>query len=134
MSTDIQTPEDVALLVRSFYARVYRDEVLRPVFEDVAGVNMEDHLPTMNRFWESVLLAAGTYHGNPLEVHRQLHRMAPLNECQFMRWLTLFQSTVDEHFEGPRATYAKQAAGRIASRFQEELQVGLLGRPFQRVG
>lgn len=126
---DILIPDDVARLVRSFYARVYADEVLSPVF---AHVPMEDHLPTMNRFWSSVLLGTGSYHGDPLAVHRHLHQQLRLNECHFIRWLAVFHRTLDDLFQGDRADAAKQAASSIAARFRQELGVGLLGRPFRR--
>lgn len=122
---DIESPDDVAHLVREFYARVYRDDALRPIFQDVASVDLEEHLPKMNRFWESVLLAAGSYRGNPLEIHLQLHRLIPLTESHFARWLAHFERTVDELFRGPRATYAKEAAGRIATRFRAVIEGNL---------
>lgn len=124
---DILIADDVIRLVRAFYLKVYADEVLGPVF---AHVPMEEHLPTMYRFWGSVLLGTGTYHGDPIAVHKRIHELTRLNECHFIRWIGLFQSTVDELFQGERAAFAKRAANNIAARFREELGVGLLGRPF----
>ena len=39
---DIETSEDVELLVRAFYQKVYQDELLAPIFTEVAGVQMDD--------------------------------------------------------------------------------------------
>lgn len=125
---DIATPEDVAEMVRAFYRRVYADDLLRPLFQDVAGVDLEEHLPKMNRFWETVLFGTPGYRGDPLLAHRQLDRLSRLNECHFLRWIGLFNLTVDELFRGPGADRAKRAAMRISERFQVELAV----RPMQR--
>ena len=67
----------------------------------------------MYSFWEFLLLGKDTYKGNPMEVHQHLHRMVPLTEEHFTRWLQLFQSTVDEHFAGLVAEEAKNRAALI---------------------
>lgn len=123
---DIETPQDVDLLVRRFYTRVYQDEVLRPMFAEVAGVDLEEHLPRMNRFWNTVLFGERSYRGNPMQVHCELDSKKPLNECHFLRWLSLFRLTVDELFHGPNAARAKAAAERI--NLNIETQLGRLRR------
>lgn len=110
---DIESASDVESFVREFYTKVYRDEVLRPVFEDVARVDLAEHLPKMNRFWATVLLDEGSYHGQPLKAHLNLNRMVPLHDCHFLRWQSLFCQTIDGLFAGPRAEKAKDAARRI---------------------
>lgn len=119
---DIEGREGVARMVESFYDKVYKDEVLRPMFVDVAGVDLEDHLPVMNRFWNAVLFGETNYRGNPMEVHRVLDTKKPLNECHFIRWLSLFRMTVDELFVGPSAERAKAAAAKISSNFEWNLE------------
>ena len=61
---------DVMRLVNVFYDRVQADELLGPIFNDIAHVDWAAHLPLMYDFWDSVLFSAGTFHGNPLVVHR----------------------------------------------------------------
>lgn len=119
---DIESPEDIASLVRDFYTKIYEDEVLRPVFADVAQVNLEDHLPKMNRFWETVLLGKKSYRGNPMAVHYALDGKKPLNECHFIRWLSLFCLTVDAKFAGPTAEKAKESARRISENIEHTLE------------
>ena len=111
--TDIENADDVATLVREFYTKVYADEVLRPMFADIAKVDLEEHLPKMNRFWETILLGEQSYRGNPLKVHHALNALKPLNECHFIRWLSLFCLTVDRLFAGPCAEKAKESARRV---------------------
>ena len=46
---------------------------------------------------------------------RALAHRAPMGDAQFGRWLTLFHTTVDELFEGPTASQAKDRAVRSAA-------------------
>src|SRR4051812_31313719 len=119
-SSDISTAQDVRTLVDSFYDKVGRDELLAPVFNDVAHVDWSSHLPTMYRFWESMLLGAGTYEGAPFPKHAVL----PVRKEHFRRWLVLFVETVNAHFNGPKAEEAKGRAASIADTFAQRM--GLL--------
>ncbi len=112
---DITDPRDVARFVNVFYDRVRDDNILGPIFDDVAHVDWATHLPRMYDFWESVLFARATFKGAPLLVHRALTQLTPLTPEAFSRWITLFQSTVDDLFSGPMAEHAKNSAARIAA-------------------
>lgn len=112
---DIVSDEDVARLVEAFYGRVYQDDLLRPIFADVARLNLADHLPKMNLFWRSVLFGEGGYRGNPMLAHRLLDDKVQLMEHHHERWLALFSATVDDLFAGPVAERAKEAGERISS-------------------
>src|SRR3954452_12790464 len=98
---DITDRRDVACLVNAFYDRVRDDDVLGPIFDDIAHVDWATHLPRMCDFWESVLFARATFKGAPLVVHRALARRTPLTTVAFDRWIALFQSTIDDFFSGP---------------------------------
>lgn len=117
---DISTAQDIRKLVDSFYERVSRDGLLAPIFNDVAKVDWPAHLPVMYRFWESMLLGAGTYQGAPFPKHAGL----PVRRNHFIRWLSLFVETVDAHFRGPKADEAKGRAACIADTFAQRM--GLL--------
>src|SRR5881398_2166271 len=67
---DITDSRDVARLVNVFYDRVRDDDILGPIFDDIAHVDWATHLPRMYDFWESVLFARATFKGTPLVVHR----------------------------------------------------------------
>jgi hemoglobin len=75
----------------------------------------------MYDFWESVLFARATFKGTPLLVHRVLARRTPLTPAAFDRWITLFQSTVDDLFSGPMAEQAKNSAARIAATMEHNI-------------
>ena len=117
---DLSTAEDVRTLVDSFYDKVTRDDLLGPIFNDVAHVDWATHLPIMYRFWESMLLGAGTYQGAPFPKHAVL----PVQKEHFARWLALFVETVEAHFSGPTADEAKGRAASIADTFAQRM--GLL--------
>ena len=42
---DLDTPEEIAELVRRFYADVTQDDLLGPMFNEVARVDWSEHLP-----------------------------------------------------------------------------------------
>ena len=115
MKHDIENSKDVEQLINSFYDKVKQDDVIGFIFNDVAKVNWEKHLPVMYDFWESVIFSINTYSGNPMEVHMHLNRRVQLAKEHFERWLKLFTGTVDELFEGKNANIAKEKAISIAT-------------------
>jgi hemoglobin len=87
------TEPEIHRMVHDFYGRVRRDEMLGPIFEARIGDRWEAHLARMVDFWTSILLASGSYLGNPLETHRTVPGVTPEH---FDRWLVLFRQTVDD--------------------------------------
>ena len=116
MKKDIETREDIIVLVDTFYARVQADQKLAPVF---SHVNWESHLPVMYSFWSSMLFGEQSYRGNPFERHKGL----PIDTQHFAQWLKLFIATVDFHFAGPKADEIKQRARAIAGVFQHKMNL-----------
>jgi hemoglobin len=86
---DIGDRNDIAEMIMDFYARAFADDLLGPVFVDVAKLDLAAHLPIMCDFWETVLFRAGLYRRNALQVHVDLHREAHLTGAHFARWLQL---------------------------------------------
>ena len=117
--SDITTGADIKTLVDSFYERVNRDELLAPIFNQFAHVDWAAHLPTMYRFWESLLLGGNSYQGAPFPKHAVL----PVQQAHFERWLELFVATVDTHFRGPKSDEAKARAVCIADTFARRMGV-----------
>lgn len=118
MKKDIENKKDIALLVDEFYDKVRADKTIGYIFNDVVKVNWQKHLPVMYSFWENTLFYTGTYEGNPMELHKHLHRLMPLTLEHFKQWNYLFIKTVDELFEGPQANLAKQRAVSISAVMQ----------------
>lgn len=118
MKKDIEHIEDIKLLVNSFYDKVKADAGIGYIFNDIAKVNWEKHLPVMYNFWENILFFTGSYSGNPMTAHVKMHKLVHFTTEHFERWLKLFTSTVDELFEGDKAELAKQRAISIATVMQ----------------
>lgn len=115
---DIQTETDIRTLVDRFYDKVNEDELLGPIFNEVAAVHWEAHLPTMYDFWSSILLGTARYKGRPFPKHMAL----PVSKPHFQRWLQLFYATVAENFAGPTAEQAKVKALNIATMFEYRMR------------
>lgn len=122
MKPDIKTREDVQLLVDSFYHIVRKDEVIGFLFNDVAKVDWETHLPKMYNFWESLLLGYGTYKGNPMQKHLALNQLEPLKPVHFERWIEIWEHTIDLHFEGEIADGAKKRGRAIKDRIMYKIE------------
>ncbi len=116
---DIAGETEVRELVDGFYARIQRDELLGPIFNDVAQVDWAHHLPRMYAFWNGIIFGQPGYQGAPFPPHTKL----PIGREHFTRWVGLFHATVDERFAGPAATRAKNAAASIAHTFALRLRV-----------
>jgi len=118
MKRDISNRADIQQLVDTFYEKVKGDEVIGYLFNEVAKVNWEQHLPRMYDFWENIIFQTGSFKGNPMVAHVQLHQKSPLSKEHFARWQQLFLATVDELFEGEKAELTKQRAMSIATMIQ----------------
>jgi hemoglobin len=117
--TDIQTEQDIKLLVDSFYRKVNDDQLLSPIFNRLAQVDWAEHLPTMYQFWSSLLFRTNSYQGKPWPKHAIL----PVGTEHFARWLFLFREAVDDHFSGPKSIEAKNFAASIADTFQNRMRL-----------
>jgi hemoglobin len=120
--TDIEDRADVERLVRAFYGRALVDPMIGYLFTDVAHLDLEEHVPQITSFWETILLGAQTYRGGAFRPHITLNAQSPLRAGHFERWLLLWSTTVDELFAGPRAELAKAHAVRVANAFHRRLQ------------
>ena len=124
MKKDIRNRIDIELFVNNFYDRVKTDPVIGYIFTEIAKVNWERHLPVMYNFWENALFYSGTYKGNPLELHKHLHRVMPLEPRHFDQWIRIFNETIDELFNGPKADLAKERAYSISQIMQWNILKG----------
>jgi hemoglobin len=121
MKKDIENREDIEVLVNSFYDKVKADGILGPIFTVIIPVNWQVHLPVMYQFWDNAIFYTGGYTGNPMAMHAHIHKKIGLEEKQFDRWLELFNKTVDELFEGEKASLAKQRAYSIAKVMEQKI-------------
>ena len=113
MKKNIEDFEDIKLLVNTFYVKVKRDEKIGFIFNDVAQVNWENHLPKMYSFWETILLGKVSFRGNPILKHLILNNKIKLTDEHFKQWIFLWNETIDELFTGKLAENAKSKAELI---------------------
>jgi hemoglobin len=109
----------VEKLLRAFYGTAKADPLLGPAFEGVD--DWEDHIRRITRFWCSVALMTGDYHGQPLQAHRKL----PIAPQHFARWLALFEKACREHLSPEGVDHMMDRARRIA----RSLEMGLFPLP-----
>ncbi len=117
----LETRADVELLVNRFYEKVRDNPMLGHVFDGVARVNWEKHLPKMYNFWEMILFGKDGYDGHPLRPHLIINSVHPLTIPHFEQWLVLFFQTIEENFEGEKAEEAKTRAYNIANAWAHKL-------------
>jgi hemoglobin len=119
---DIEDRGDCERLVRAFYGRAMADTMIGWIFVDVAELDLEEHVPVIASFWETILLGTQSYRGGAFAPHAALHAKAALRGGHFDRWLVLWRATIDELFAGERAELAKAHAARVARAFHGRLQ------------
>jgi hemoglobin len=114
----IESRNDIEVLVNEFYSKVRKDSLIGPIFNDIAKVNWDEHLPKLYNFWSDLLLGEDSYQGRPFPPHIPLN----LEISHFERWLQLFLQTVDENFTGLKADEAKRRALGIARNFLSNIE------------
>ncbi len=120
---DIETKEDIVLMVDTFYQKVQQDELIGPIFNSrIAPEAWPAHLDRMYTFWTTILLNQPGYSGQPFEKHRDM----PIDKVHFERWVNLFEALVDSLFEGPIANDAKYRAELMGHLFLAKLEKGRL--------
>ena len=112
---DIVSEKDIKKLVDAFYAKVMVDPVIGYIFTDVAKISLEHHMPVMYSFWSSMLLGTDTYRDNPMVKHMNLDKQTNLVPEHFVRWLHLWEETVNELFSGENAVEAIKRAKSIGA-------------------
>lgn len=112
---DIQGRADIEKLVRVFYEKSLADALLSPIFSEITEADLSKHFSILFDFWESALFQVGKYKRDLFSAHLEVHQMHRLEATHFNRWLELFNETVDDYFEGIKATQAKERALSIAT-------------------
>jgi hemoglobin len=100
--------------VRRFYGDVAQDDLLGPMFNDVAKVDWSEHLPKLTAFWCRALLGVAGYQGNPFRAHADVNAQRSFTVEHFRRWLGLFEENLVLGWRGPTADRALQLARDVA--------------------
>ena len=110
---DIQTRNDVEVLISKFYDKLLQHDEMKLVFE---GIDLPHHLPRIVHFWSFVLLDEEGYTTNVFDKHMNL----PIKPHQFDIWLKDFCAAVDELYMGEKADMAKQRATVLSFTFKSK--------------
>jgi hemoglobin len=115
------TPGDIARLVDRFYAEVFVDADLAPLFAPLAGERWPAHRERMTAFWCTTLLHTRSFRGNVMRKHQDL--LPALRPAHFERWLTLWRRHTAEQLPADDAATLFATACGIA----RNLHLGCFG-------
>ncbi len=118
---DITTVSDVHDLVVEFYREVVFDELLEPVFGEVAEVDWAEHIPKLIDYWSHILLGVAGGTGPVMQAHRHLHSLVPITTELCDRWFVLWSEVVRQGWTGPVADRAVSHAAALMSGMAKHL-------------
>lgn len=118
---DIETKDDVILLVDKFYEQVLADDLIGVFFNEVVKLRVDIHIPVLHDFWATILLGERSYKANAMLKHIQLNQKKAIEPKHFERWLSLWEKTVNEFFTGEKASLAIQRAKQIGELMQYKI-------------
>lgn len=118
---DLDSRAQIHDLVVAFYREVVMDEVLGPVFDEVAEVDWAAHIPKLIDFWCRVLLGQPGYDGLMLAKHQEVNDLERFRPELFDRWFALFVQTLDAGWSGPIAERARTHAARVGGSLSRRL-------------
>lgn len=119
---DLDCESRIDELVLRFYFKLLNDSLMAPLFYDVAAIDVGTHIPKIALYWYKMLLADKRYKRHTMKVHRELDAKFPVRGEHHERWLYYFIATVDGHFAGPKADFAKRLATRFSHNFYWQTQ------------
>lgn len=112
---DIQTREDLHVLMSKFYLKLLADSKISYIFTKVAKIDLAPHLFELVDFWEQILFDKGSYRKNVLQIHANINQLSKLSDEHFAIWLNHFNTTIDENFAGQNAENMKTRALSMAT-------------------
>ena len=115
---DVQTREDLHLIMRNFYVKLLNEPEINFIFTDVAKIDLEPHLVDLVNFWEQIIFNKGSYQKNVLQIHLDINSKLNFTQTHFSIWLKYFNSSIDENFKGQNAENMKTRALSIATVMQ----------------
>lgn len=117
---DIQTREDIVLIMRKFYDKLLADESINFFFTKTTTVSdhLEEHFEILATFWEQSLFLKGGYTNNMFQIHKDIHNKHSFEKHHYQTWLNHLNSCVDENFIGPYAEQMKTQALSMATIMQ----------------
>jgi hemoglobin len=115
---DIETREDILLIMRKFYVKLLADKSINFFFTQATHVDqhLEEHFETLATFWEQGLFLKGGYGNNMFQIHKDIHDRHPFAHEHFEIWLDHLYTTIDdERFAGKNVEQMKTMALNMAT-------------------
>ena len=121
---DIETREDILLIMRKFYDKLLSDDSINFFFTKVTSVDqhLEAHFDILATFWEQSLFMKGGYSNNMFQIHKDLHEKYAFKKQHFDICLHHLNTTIDTHFKGKHAEQMKTNALSMATVMQIKFQ------------
>lgn len=129
---DLDDRDAVSEMVLRFYRDVAMDDLLGPMFNDIAKVDWAEHLTKVTAFWCRALFAMPGYEGNPFRAHQVIHAQQAFTTAHFERWLELFYGTIESGWAGTNAEKAKALANKVARVHSHQLVVDPSNDPAEK--
>lgn len=112
-------------LMRTFYPKLLKDDILAPIFSNHRGDNIDTdnwrlHIKTVIEFWKIIDLG---YDGIPDNQIQPDFKIPDMTRKNYVIWLKLFNETVDELYEPYAADYLKQKNSNLANSFMDRLEL-----------
>lgn len=123
---EIDSPERLEVFLRNFYRDVAQDDLIGPLFNDVAQVDWTSHIPKIAAFWNRFLFGISGYSGNPMAAHSKVHSQHPFTPQHFERWLSLFNQALDDCWQGSNVDRMKKLAANVAAVHAKQLGVEVI--------
>ncbi|SEP97582.1 group III truncated hemoglobin [Flavobacterium urocaniciphilum] len=114
---DIETREDILLIIRNFYDRLLKDQSINFFFTKATDVDqhLEKHFDILATFWEQALFLKGGYSNNMFQIHKDVHDKHPFTQEHFEIWLDHFYTSIDESYVGNKADQMKTMSLNMAT-------------------
>ncbi|WP_127844853.1 group III truncated hemoglobin [Psychroflexus aestuariivivens] len=112
---DIESREDVRILVEKFYEKIRQNDEIGHFFNETI-TDWEAHLEKLTDFWESNLFFKSTFTGNPKRAHIKVDQAfgEKITNYHFGIWMNLWFETIDELYSGEIAHRAKTNARKMS--------------------
>ena len=115
------TKELLRDVIHAFYAKVRQDALLGPIFNKAID-DWDRHLEKVTLFWTTATRLDTGYKGRDfMPAHM---KVAPIHAEQILRWLSLFQETLNKRCTNE----ASEVLLDIAERMAESIRIGLSPR------
>lgn len=117
---DVQTQDDLYIIVDEFYKKLFADERISYIFTEVIPVHekLEEHLQILVKFWSQAILGTGGYFNNLTQIHLDVDLKSHLSKELFEIWLTHFETAINENFQGTNCERMKNMAHNLSTIMQ----------------